>query len=143
MDKQFVNPIDKGIVIDHIRQGLGIKLYHHLGLNNVDFTVAIVTNAASNRCGRKDIIKIQNNIALDYAVIGLIDANATVNIIEGGRVVNKERMSLPQKVENAIKCKNPRCVTAAERGVVHTFTLCDEQAGLYRCVYCEERASGM
>lgn len=141
MDSRLVNSIDKGIVIDHIKPGLGVKLYHHLGLDNADFTVVVVTNAVSQCRKRKDIIKIQNNIALDYAVIGLIDDKATINIIENGKVVDKKRLSLPERVDNVIFCRNPRCITSAERDITHTFVLHDEPTATYSCIYCEERVA--
>ena len=53
--ERLVNSIDKGIVIDHIRPGLGIKLYKYLRLDNANFTVVIITNAESRCMGRKDI----------------------------------------------------------------------------------------
>ena len=33
--------------------------------------------------------------------------------------------------------KNPRCITSVE-DVDQIFTLCDEKAHRYRCIYCEQ-----
>ncbi len=142
MEKRLVNSIDKGIVIDHIKPGLGIKLYHALGLETAPFTVVIFTNAQSSSGGTKDMIKIQNIIELDYAVIGLIDAGATINIIENGRVVDKKQLTLPQRVDNVIRCKNPRCITSLERDIPHSFTL-NDPSGIYSCLYCEDQVNGL
>ncbi|GHU93991.1 aspartate carbamoyltransferase regulatory chain [Clostridia bacterium] len=138
---RLVNSIEKGIVIDHIRAGLGIKLYHYLKLNESDFTVVMIANAVSKRMGRKDIIKIQNIIDLNYEVIGLIDHNATISIIEDGNITTKRSLALPRTVENVIRCKNPRCVTAIEQ-VPHIFRLQDAEKCVYRCAYCEEQVYG-
>jgi len=144
MKKQMlVNSIEKGIVIDHIRAGLGIKLFHFLKLDNADFTVVIVSGAESKRMGRKDIIKIQNIIDLDYTVIGLIDHNSTISIIENGKIKEKKNMELPQKVENVIICKNPRCITSVEKQIPHIFTLQNAETRTYRCGYCEDHVHGI
>jgi aspartate carbamoyltransferase regulatory subunit len=139
----LVNAIEKGIVIDHIRAGLGIKLFHYLKLDNADFTVVIVSGAESKRMGRKDIIKIQNIIDLDYTVIGLIDHNSSISIIENGVITEKKTMELPKKVENVIMCKNPRCITSVEKQIPHIFTLQNAETRTYRCDYCEDHVRGI
>lgn len=142
-ETMLVNSIKKGIVIDHIRAGLGIKLFHYLKLDNADFTVVIISGAESKRMGRKDIIKIQNIIDLDYTVIGLIDHNSTISIIENGKIKEKKSMELPQKVENVIRCKNPRCITSVEKQVPHVFELQNAETRTYRCAYCEDHVHGI
>jgi aspartate carbamoyltransferase regulatory subunit len=142
-NQMLVNSIQKGIVIDHIRAGLGIKLFRHLKLDSADFTVVIITNAESKRMGRKDIIKIQNIIDLDYTVIGLIDHNSSISIIEDGIITEKKNMELPQKVENVIICKNPRCITSVEKQAPHIFTLQNAETRTYRCDYCEDHVRGI
>ncbi|MCL2084237.1 MAG: aspartate carbamoyltransferase regulatory subunit [Oscillospiraceae bacterium] len=140
--QRLVNSIEKGIVIDHIRAGTGVRLFHYLKLDQADFTVVMINNAASLRMGRKDIIKIQNIIDLDYTVIGLIDHNATISVIDGGLIVDKKKLALPQTVRNVIKCKNPRCITASEAQSAHIFHLHDAGARVYRCAYCEDHIQG-
>ena len=138
-----VDSIRNGIVIDHIRAGLGSKLFHYLGLDQVAFPVALIQNCESQKLGRKDIIKIQSPIELSFEKLGLIDPNITISIIENGQTVRKLKLSLPKRVEDVIRCKNPRCVTAAERGIPHIFTLVDAGKALYQCEYCEELQSGL
>lgn len=133
-----INSIKKGIVIDHIKASYGIKIFNYLGLDKADFTVALIKNAPSERLGRKDIVKIENVIDLDYTVLGLIDPNLTINIIDDECVQQKIDLKLPERVVDVIKCKNPRCVTAVERGLQHVFHLVDEEKGEYRCEYCDE-----
>lgn len=133
-----INPIQKGIVIDHIKAGYGIKIFKYLGLENVDFTVALIMNAESSKKGKKDIIKIENEIDLDLTVLGLMDPNLTINIIENEVITEKINLKLPEKVENIIKCKNPRCVTSIERGINNIFTLVSEEKEEYKCIYCDE-----
>ena len=76
-----INSIKNGIVIDHIKAGLGIKIFNYLGLDKADFTVALIMNAESCKCSRKDITKIENDIDIDFTVLGLICPNVTINVI--------------------------------------------------------------
>ena len=133
-----INSIKKGIVIDHIRAGAGIKIFYYLGLDKVECAVALIMNAESTKRGKKDIIKIENVIDMDFTVLGFIDPNLTINIIEGEVIKEKIKLKLPKTVENVIKCKNPRCITSVETNINHIFHLVDEKKGEYRCEYCDE-----
>ncbi len=133
-----INSIKRGIVIDHIKAGIGIKIFNYLGLDNADFTVALIMNAPSEKLGRKDIIKIENEIDIDFTVLGFIDPNITINIISGEDIENKVKLKLPEKIENVIKCNNPRCITSIEQEILHSFYLADREKGQYRCIYCDE-----
>jgi aspartate carbamoyltransferase regulatory subunit len=137
----LVNTIQKGIVIDHITAGQGAKIIEYLDIDTKVNTIAFIMNATSKRHGRKDIVKIENVIDIDMAVLGLIDHTATVNIIEHGKVVKKIVLALPNKVVNVIKCRNPRCVTSVEINAPHIFYLIDELNKEYRCEYCDDIVS--
>ena len=63
-------------------------------------------NVVSNHMGKKDIIKIDNVIDIDFSVLGFIDPNITVNVVEDEHVTRKITLTLPERVENVIKCKN-------------------------------------
>jgi aspartate carbamoyltransferase regulatory subunit len=130
--------IKNGIVIDHIKAGLGIRVFNWLGLSKAPYTVAFVVNANSARMGCKDIIKIDNTIAINLAVLGLIDPNITVNIIEDEAITKKIKLALPERVENLLICKNPRCVTSTESYIPHIFHLESRELRTYRCEYCDE-----
>lgn len=132
-----IDSISRGIVIDHIKVGYGFSIFKHLGLDKADFTVALIINATSKKHGKKDLIKIENVIDVDLAMLGFIDPNITVNIIENEKIVEKINLSLPERVEDIIQCKNPRCVTSNERDIVHKFILIDEKQGTYKCEYCD------
>jgi len=130
--------IKNGIVIDHIKAGQGIRIYNWLGLDKVPYMVAFVANANSTRSGRKDIIKIDNTININLDVLGLIDPDITVNIIENERITKKIKLSLPKKVENVLICKNPRCICSTEKYINHVFYLVNHETRSYRCEYCDE-----
>lgn len=132
-----INSITKGIVIDHIKAGWGLKIFDYLNLDKADFTVALIMNAISRKYGRKDMIKIENVIDLDLAMLGFIDPNITVNIIENEVITEKIKLSLPDRVQGIIKCKNPRCITSEERDITHKFQLINKEKGIYKCEYCD------
>ena len=135
-----IDSIKNGIVIDHITAGKAMELYFHLGLDKLDYQVAIIKNASSKKMGKKDIIKVDGNVELDMNVIGFFDPGATVTIIKDSAVVEKKKITLPAKITNVILCKNPRCITTTEQELPHVFRLTDEKNRIYRCLYCEAKA---
>lgn len=138
-----VGALNEGFVLDHIKAGKSMTIYHDLGLDKLDCTVAIIKNARSNKMEKKDIIKVECSIdMLDLDVLGFIDHNITVNIIKDGKIVEKRILKLPKQITNVIKCKNPRCITSIEQGLDHVFTLSDPEKEVYRCKYCEEKYRG-
>jgi aspartate carbamoyltransferase regulatory subunit len=138
-----ITKIKNGIVIDHIRSGQGVRIFNWLGLDKSPHMVAFVLNATSNTMGRKDIIKIDNTIAINFDILGLIDPNITVNIIENEIITEKRKLKLPEKVENVLICKNPRCITSTELYIPHVFHLENPELRSYRCEYCDEiRSAG-
>lgn len=136
-----IEPIRNGIVIDHITAGMAMELYNILGLGKLDCTVAILKNVSSKKLGRKDIIKIDRLLDLDWDLLGYVDPNITVNIIRDGVRVEKRQLKLPERVRGVIRCKNPRCITSVEQELVHEFKLTDREKRIYRCIYCETRAT--
>ena len=136
----IIGQIRDGIVLDHITAGKGMDIYRILGLGELDCTVAMIKNADSAKMGKKDIIKIGRVIDLDFAVLGYIDPGITVNIIRDGALAKRERLTLPERITDVIRCKNPRCITSGEQELQHEFKLTDRAKGVYRCVYCEAKA---
>lgn len=133
-----IDSLEKGVVIDHIEAGKSMEIYRVLELDKLDCSVAIIKNARSKKSGRKDIIKIEDRIDIDLDVLGFIDPNITVNIIDGGHIIEKKHLQLPERIVNVAKCKNPRCITSVEQELDHVFVLTDAEKGVYRCMYCEQ-----
>ncbi len=136
-----IDSIKNGIVIDHIAAGKGMQIYNLLKLDELDCSVAIIKNVSSNKMGKKDIIKVDADIDVDVELLGYVDPGVTVDIIRDSKLVEKRKVSLPEKLTNVIKCKNPRCITSVEQELPHIFkkTTNGEKA-VYRCVYCETKA---
>ena len=135
----IIDAISNGIVIDHISAGKAMELYNILGLDKLDCSVALLKNVSSGKLGRKDIIKIDRVLDLDWDVIGYVDPGITVNIIKNGEIVDKKKLHLPKQIVNVIKCKNPRCITSIEHGLDQVFVLSNEEKEIYRCRYCDEK----
>lgn len=135
-----IDSIKNGIVIDHIPAGLSTKLYDLLGLEKLETSVAIIKNASSKKMGKKDIIKIDSDISVDFNVIGYVAPNATVSIIKEEKVLKKQSIEMPKTLTNVLKCKNPRCITSCEQELDHVFKLTDKENKVYRCIYCETKA---
>jgi aspartate carbamoyltransferase regulatory subunit len=138
-----IEKIKNGIVIDHIKAGQGVRIFNWLGLGKAPYRVAFVVNASSERMGCKDIIKIDNTLTINFDILGFIDPHITVNIIENEEITDKIKLKLPERVEDILICKNPRCITSTETYVPHIFHLENPDLGTYRCEYCDEiRAAG-
>ena len=135
-----IDSIQNGIVIDHITAGKGMEIYQLLQLDSLDCSVAIIKNVNSNKMGRKDIIKIDSAIDLNMDILGYVDPGVTIDVIRDEKLVEKRRAQLPQKLENVLKCKNPRCITTTEQELPHVFRLTDEENKVYRCLYCDTKA---
>ncbi|GHU50320.1 aspartate carbamoyltransferase regulatory chain [Clostridia bacterium] len=133
-----IDSISRGIVIDHIKAGSGMKVLEYLNIDTGLNTIAFIMNASSKKHGRKDVVKIENMPDIDLTVLGLVDHNATVNIIEDHVVTRKIKLEMPLKVTNVIRCKNPRCITSSENGIPHIFHLVDKSTKEYRCEYCDD-----
>ena len=139
-DTLNIGKISEGFVLDHIQAGKSMDIYKYLNLDQLDCCVAIIKNAKSNKMGKKDIIKIECPIdIIDLDILGFIDHNITVNIIEDSKIVEKKDLKLPAEIKNVIKCHNPRCITSIEQGLDHVFVLTDPEKEVYRCKYCEEK----
>lgn len=136
----MVNPIQNGIVLDHITAGRAMDIYHVLQLDKLGCTVAVIVNATSKKMGRKDVLKIYDVIDLNFDVLGYLDPGITVSIIERGNVAQRIKLELPEKIEGVLKCKNPRCITSCEQELPQVFKLANRQKKVYRCLYCEMSA---
>ena len=136
-----VDGIENGIVLDHITAGKGMLVYKYLHLDRLTSQVALIQNCSSGKMGRKDIVKISEDLDIDLDVLGYIDPGITVNYIKNGARVEKKALSLPETLTNVLTCKNPRCITSIEQELPHIFYLSDEKTETYRCQYCEEKYS--
>ena len=136
-----IDSIKNGYVIDHIEPGKSFEIYNYLNLGDLDTSVAIIKNAKSNKTGKKDIIKIDENLDINLDILGYLDPKITVNKIKDGKIIEKFHPELPEKLVNVVKCKNPRCITSIEQELPHICELTDRENVVYRCKYCEEQVN--
>lgn len=136
----LVNPISEGIVLDHISAGNAMRIYEALRLDELECQVAIIKNCPSMKMGKKDILKINDIIDINFDVLGYIDPGITVNFIRDSKIYKRLRLELPERITGIIKCKNPRCITSVEQELPHVFRLTNRDKGIYRCIYCEAKA---
>ena len=135
-----IDSIKNGIVIDHIPAGKAMQIYKLLGLDKVQFPVAMIMNVTSNKMGKKDIIKIDSLFDVNMDILGYVAPGVTVNIIKDEKLADKKSPALPTELRDVIICKNPRCITTTEQELPNIFKLTDSKEHVYRCIYCETKA---
>ena len=85
-----IDSIQYGFVIDHIPAGKGMKLYELLGLDSLDCSIALIKNVGSDKLGKKDMIKIDADIEINFDIVGFIAPEVTVNIIKKFQISKKK-----------------------------------------------------
>jgi len=135
-----VYAIESGTVIDHIPSPLALKVVDILGVKQ-EGILTVGINFPSAKLGRKDIVKVENK-KLDTRVtdrIALVAPTATINIIEGGRVVEKRTIEVPRAIHGLLHCPNPNCITNVEAATSHFTREGGQQQFAVRCSYCERK----
>ena len=131
-----VQKINQGTVIDHVTAGAGSRVLQILSSSYpLKGMAALIINAPSKKFGRKDIVKIEG-VFIDEKIanrIALIAPEATMNIIKGGKVVDKHHVEMPKSLSSLVKCPNPKCITTFERAPT-TFI---HEGKYLRCRHCE------
>lgn len=84
-----ITTIKDGLVIDHIKSGIGIKIFNYLNLDKLNSQVALIMNVKSEKMGKKDIIKIENSLGFDYTIITLLSPHLTINEVKNGAIYKK------------------------------------------------------
>ena len=134
-----VSAIKNGTVIDHIAAGKVLKVIDILNLTGNN-SVMIGMNLASNKIGKKDILKIENRELSKKEVnsIALIAPSATLIIINNFEVINKSSLGMPDYIEEHIICPNPKCITNSEE-IPSKFYINNTKPAVARCLYCEKK----
>ena len=69
-----VEPIQNGVVIDHIPAGRGMEIYRLLHLESKHQAVALLQSVRSEKYGTKDLIKIEgSNLPERLEILGYLD----------------------------------------------------------------------
>jgi aspartate carbamoyltransferase regulatory subunit len=131
-----VSKIRNGTVIDHVAAGQALNVLGVLGIDGSGGeTVSVGMNVPSDRHGHKDIVKVEGRelSESEVDVISLIAPEATINIVRDFAVVEKTRVSRPERVRGVLSCPNPNCITNADEPVTADFGVVEEGV---RCDYC-------
>jgi aspartate carbamoyltransferase regulatory subunit len=141
----LVRRIKDGTVIDHIPAGSALDVIRILKIDvGSGGRVAIIMNTDSGKYGRKDIVKIEGReLTMDEVnIIALIAPNATINIIRNYRVVRKDKVEIPEYIENIVGCSNPNCISNLDREAAKPmFNVVSKDPLILKCRYCERYTS--
>ncbi len=145
-DKQskqlIVAKIKDGVVIDRIPPGRSLKVLTVLGIDETypaQVSLAIKVPSQKRPEGLKDVLKIANKELTQEELdkLGLIIPGAAYNIIRDYKVLKKEELKLPSRVQGILKCQNPNCATNFREPIITEFSLISEKPLILKCEYCE------
>jgi len=134
-----VSKIKDGTVIDHITSGHALdvaKILEITGRRAGVVTIAI--NVPSKRHGHKDMLKVEGRFlaASEVDKIALLAPHATINIVKDYKVVEKQRVKLPDNIKGIVKCGNPACVSNSNEPVEAKFYVEKAEPLRLKCHYC-------
>ncbi len=133
-----VYAIQRGTVIDHIPSPRALKVVEILGVSQ-EGILTVGMNFPSDKLGKKDIVKVEN-LKLTAQVtdrIALVAPTATINIIEGGKVIEKRQIEVPSEIFGLLRCPNPNCITNVDAVTSHFVREGSGHEAAVRCCYCE------
>jgi aspartate carbamoyltransferase regulatory subunit len=135
-----VAAIKDGTVIDHIPPEQLFKVAQLIGLNRMSNPITMGNNLKSSKMGSKGMIKIEDKFFKPDEInrISLVAPNVVLNIIRNYEVTKKKYVSLPNKLEDIVRCNNPKCITNNEP-MKTLFTVVDKETGAIKCHYCERK----
>ncbi len=138
--KELIVPaIENGTVIDHIPTNAVYQVIHILGVEKYEDEVLIGNYLESKKYGRKGIVKVKNkHFGKELlGLLALVAPTATVIEIKNFDVVNKFDVTVPDHIDDMIKCMNPSCITNSEK-ISTRFDVVDKENLKLKCHYCEK-----
>ncbi|MEK6945688.1 MAG: aspartate carbamoyltransferase regulatory subunit [Nanoarchaeota archaeon] len=137
-EKQSIRRIDDGLAIDHLDPSVTWKVARLLKLEEHDGRVSLGNRYDSQKLdgGKKGFLKIEGRKLSSYEInlIALVAPNATVNIISGGKIVEKRNVEIPGVLEGIVACANNGCVS--NRSTEKFPSKIYYSNGVFRCHYC-------
>lgn len=137
---QEVRAIENGTVIDHIPSDQLFKIIRIMQLDRAPQRITFGMNLESKRMGSKAIIKIADRYCQDKEInrIALFAPMAMVNTIKDFEVIEKRKVTVPERIEGFVRCANPKCITNNEP-VRTAFDVLNNDGNIsLRCRYCEK-----
>ena len=141
MDKKerLVAAIENGTVIDHIPAEKTFQVATLLGIQELEGPVTIGNNFASQKVGRKGIIKVSDKFFTDDEIsrLSVIVPNVVLSIIRDYEVVEKKTVVTPDELRGIVKCNNPKCITNNEP-MATLFHVVNKDLRILKCHYCDK-----
>ncbi|KPN71834.1 MULTISPECIES: aspartate carbamoyltransferase regulatory subunit [Neisseria] len=142
MDKKqySVEAIQTGTVIDHIPAGKGLTILRQFKLLHYGSAVTVGFNLPSKTQGCKDIVKI-SGVHFDEQTanrLALFAPEATVNVIEDFKVVQKMQLRLPETISEVFHCPNLNCASREEPVKSRFYVNTQGGQTKLKCHYCEK-----
>jgi aspartate carbamoyltransferase regulatory subunit len=137
----LIPKIERGIVIDHVPAGFGLKIleifHRYPEMQAVIATVGL--NYSSSKLGKKDMIKLQTEELPPKVLehISMLCSGVTIKRIRNYEVDKRFVVGLPEAVIGQARCRNPGCITNHERDVVTRFSCIDSATKRFKCAFCE------
>ena len=135
----LVRRIRQGTVIDHIDEGMGLKVLDALRIDGSDGNpITIALNVPSSKFKKKDIIKVEDRFLKDDDTnkIAVIAPKATINMIKDYRLVEKRRVTLPNEIDRIFMCSNLDCITYSTEKIKSVMEVVNREERILRCRYC-------
>ena len=132
-----VSKIQNGTVIDHITGGQALNVLAIIGIDGSSGeSLSVAMNVPSDRLGKKDIVKVEGRELSENEVdvLSLIAPAASINIVRDYEVVDKHRVTRPDRVVDVLECPNPHCISTEDEPVESAFAVLDDGV---RCEYCD------
>lgn len=141
--KMQVEAISQGTVIDHIPSGMGIRILKFFQLTDQQEPITVGLNLRSKHQCQKDIIKVENTVfSVEQAnQLALFAKNATINVIDDYKVVEKYTVSLPDAVNTVLSCPNSNCISHHEPVASRFYVKEGKDEVALKCHYCEKTFS--
>ena len=134
-----VSKIKDGTVIDHISGGYALDIVKILGITgHREGIMTIALNVPSGKIGFKDMVKVEGRELKpdELDKIALLAPRATINIVRSYKVVEKQRVKLPNIIRGIVKCANPSCISNSTEPIQPTFLVEQEEPLRLKCHYC-------
>ena len=133
-----VAALENGTVIDHIPADALFKVVELLGLAHLPNSITIGNNLASQKIGKKGIIKIADKSFAEEEInrIAVVAPSVKLNIIHDYVVTEKKNVVLPDEIVGIVRCSNPKCITNNEPMATRFSVVSNEPIRL-KCRYCE------
>ena len=137
--ERLVAAIKNGTVIDHIPAEKTYQVASLLGLFDIKTEVTIGINFASNKVGKKGIIKVSDKFFTNDEIsrLSVVAPKVILNIIQDYEVVEKKTVDTPDELRGIIRCNNPVCITNNEP-MQTVFHVVDKEHGVCKCHYCDK-----